>query len=79
MRPTKRNKRRGSREAECIPSKASFEAAIQLEVKSDTKKELAEVNDKEKEQEREQRIRMYRIESPFRSLYSVGSDCDTVG
>jgi hypothetical protein len=46
---------------------------------SDTKKELAEVTDKEKEQEKEQRIRMYRIESLFRSHHSVGSDCDAVG
>jgi hypothetical protein len=28
MRPTKRNKRRGNREADCIPSTARFEAAI---------------------------------------------------
>jgi hypothetical protein len=33
MRPTKRNKRRGSREAELIPSKACFEATIQPVVK----------------------------------------------
>jgi hypothetical protein len=29
MTPSKRNKRRGSREADCIPSTARFEAAIQ--------------------------------------------------
>jgi hypothetical protein len=29
MRPTKKNKRRGSREADCIPSTARFRAAIQ--------------------------------------------------
>jgi hypothetical protein len=30
--PSKRNVRRGSREAECIPSKTCFEAAIRSEV-----------------------------------------------
>jgi hypothetical protein len=33
MRPTKRNKRKGSREADCIPSKACLEPAIQSVVK----------------------------------------------
>jgi hypothetical protein len=32
--PTKRRKRTGSREAECIRSKACFKAAIQSEVKA---------------------------------------------
>jgi hypothetical protein len=34
MRPTKRNNRRGSREAECIPTKICFEAAIQSTMSS---------------------------------------------
>jgi hypothetical protein len=38
MRPTKINKRRGSREAECISTKACFEAAIQSEVKATERK-----------------------------------------
>jgi hypothetical protein len=34
MRPAKSDKRRGSREADCIPTKPCFEAAIQSEVKA---------------------------------------------
>jgi hypothetical protein len=38
MRPKKRRKRRGSREAEWIPSKTSPKVAIQSEVKAQERK-----------------------------------------
>jgi hypothetical protein len=38
MRPTKRRQRRGSRQAECIPKKPCFKAAIQSEVKARKRK-----------------------------------------
>jgi hypothetical protein len=42
-------KRRGCKEAEYIPSKASFNAAIQSEVKATTQSEETDETDEEKE------------------------------
>jgi hypothetical protein len=50
-RPKERRKRKGSREAECIPSKARSDATVQSEVKATESDET----DKYKEKEREQR------------------------
>jgi hypothetical protein len=52
----KRKKCRGCREAECIPSKARSDAAIQSEVKA-TQSEVTDETDKDTE--KEQRRRMY--------------------
>jgi hypothetical protein len=70
----KRMKRRGRREAEGIPSKACFGAAIQS-VANTTQ---SEETDEEKVKVREQRSRSRRhsVESLLRSRHSVGSEYD---
>jgi hypothetical protein len=78
MRQIKIKKCRGCREAECIPSKARSDAAIQSEVKA-TQSEQAKESDKDEEKEREQRSRMYSVKDLLESRHSVGSECDTVG
>jgi hypothetical protein len=59
MRPTKRNKRSRSREAEYIPSKV-YSAALQSEGNA-TQSEETDETDEEKEKEREQRSRMHSV------------------
>jgi hypothetical protein len=56
MRPTKRNKRRGGREAECNPLKARSEGAAELEV-SATRSEDTDETDEEKQKERKQNLK----------------------
>jgi hypothetical protein len=57
MRPKKRRKCKGCSDAECIPSKARSNAAIQSEV-SATLSEKTDETEEEKEKEREERSRM---------------------
>jgi hypothetical protein len=78
MRQIKIKKCRGCREAECSPSKARSDAAIQSEVKA-TQSEETDETDNNKEKEREQRGGMDTVESPLQRRHSVGSECDTVG
>jgi hypothetical protein len=48
MRQKKRRKRRGSRDAECIPSKARSNAAIQSEVSAKSSEKTDETEEEKK-------------------------------
>ena len=77
MRQIKRRKMRGCREAECIPSKARSDAAIQSEART-TQCEETDETDEEKAKEREQRSQTDSIGSLLRRRHSVGNESDTV-